>query len=149
MISKTKNVELSWSITSVTGNYLIITNPKDISDSWVGVYLDVTKAYDNVRLDILLDWVKNDAEIEWEAEEDKEETVKMIKIWSNTDIYLGGGVICKKTKGIPQGSAPAPMLFAYYQQRCLEQASLPQELYLYADNISFICKKDDVDFYIE
>jgi len=110
----------------------------------VGVLLDAYKAYDQVNLDRLYDMIYEDDQLDSFL---KNDCLRAVEVMWNTEVYIGKGEICRKTKGIPQGSALSPILFAYYQHRLLEGflSSSGIELFAFADNLSFICKESEIE----
>lgn len=98
------------------------------------IVADISKAYDNVNLEILDYFMSNNItdpviKNQWKGE------LMDLKI---IDINVNGEII-KRTKGIPQGSALAPLLFNFYITNIISYAaslfnSNDFDTYIYADN---------------
>lgn len=107
---------------------------------------DVKKAYDNVNLDILSQDIMDMSTL---TKGEIQNALSIIDEWRNLDYDLGGGIICRRTRGIPQSSPASPMMFALYYAKCVSKAKEKVEpiiwdsvmLLTFADNNVIIGKK--------
>ena len=110
---------------------------------------DVKKAYDNVNLDLLSQDILN---MDTLSPEEQNNALSIIDDWRNLNYDLGGGDICQRTRGIPQGSPASPMMFALYYSKCVYEAkkTVPKEIWdtvlllTYADNNVIVGKEENV-----
>jgi hypothetical protein len=108
---------------------------------WIA-FADIKKAYDNVSLDSLDTFMKEYCSEEYVLEEWKNELSDMRML--NMDI---NGEILYRTKGLPQGSELAPLLFNFYLTRIMAEIRFETEIeyYAYADNMVVIgTSREDV-----
>jgi hypothetical protein len=122
----------------------VVTKPKTV---WIA-FADIKKAYDNVSLDSLDAFIKEEIYGDaWLSEEWQRELQDMRML--NMDI---NGEIILRTRGLPQGSELAPALFNYYLTRVLEEVNFDTniEYFAFADNMVVIgYSKDLVEITIE
>ena len=106
---------------------------------------DVTKAYDNVDLDILDRMVMGlnpppDVVQEWKQE-----------LYDLRELYFNiGSFTIKRTNGLPQGSELAPLLFNFFISHILKSEEFYRivelfeiDVYVYADNWLISCAYKD------
>lgn len=113
--------------------------------------MDVKKAYDNVSIPILVMMVE---QLNAEGNLSDEALYNLncaIDDWSNLDSDLENGTITKRTKGIPQGSALAPLIFALYNAVAMRDVSKPQEVQhlIYADNNIITGPVEELKVYVK
>ena len=120
--------------------YIIPVKPKYL------IVLDVHKAYDFVKLDILNNWIINDDKI---SELAKVEWLDQLDDFRALNFDISGHIL-KRTRGIPQGSELSPYLFNYYMTRILEQPEIvdllkDSAISIYADNIFIVNYKTEME----
>ena len=56
------------------------------------------------------------------TDDEKNNALSVIDDWRNLNYDLGGGDVCQRNRGIPQGSPASPMMFALYYSKCVSKA---------------------------
>jgi hypothetical protein len=105
---------------------------------WIG-FADVRKAYDNVDLDHLDKMIRYECQDEFVLQQWEDQYLDMIALNMDVDGYL-----IKRTKGLPQGSELAPVLFNFYTTTILKDLKLADDVDygIFADNWVFTANSE-------
>jgi hypothetical protein len=105
---------------------------------WIG-FADVRKAYDNVDLDHLDRMIRYECQDEFIIQQWEEQYLDMMAL--NMDV---NGYLIKRTKGLPQGSELAPVLFNFYTTIILRDLKLADDVDygIFADNWVFTANSE-------
>ena len=116
------------------------------------IYFDIYKAYDNVNIDTLFNFIMKDDKI---TPEFKNLALQEYFDIKNYCMKIGSEILNRKI-GLAQGSLLSPSLFNYYISKILENYNIQRylmdeniNLYIYADNVILLLKDNFSDTYIE